>query len=288
MAAAGADSTQPSGSSAADAVVRPALGIAVERRMEYLHPAEFRRFRDQAPIAYLAWGSHEWHGPHLPLGTDTVKAHWMARVLADKTGGVVYPAVYFGFGVMGNPGKDTSLGFPKELMQQVAKHYFLKLYEKGFRVVVVVMGHYGRAHTIAMEEVVKQVEQELAGRLVIVAEPDYTWTNPEFKGDHAAANETSYMELFEPQTVGHVPPAHAGGGRESLRPGRPGARPANASFGGTRTQAVGFRAESGGASDRSGTGKGQQGGCQPTCSEGWLMTGRPAVPAPAERLTSAY
>ena len=173
----------------------------VERRMEYLRPAEFRQLRDQAPIAYLAWGSHEWHGPHLPLGTDTVKAHWLCRELADRTGGVVYPAVYFGFGVMANPGKDTSLGFPKEIVQQLARHYFLKLYEKGFRVVVVVMGHYGKAHTIAMEEVVKQVEQELDGKLVIVAEPDYTWTRPQYKGDHAAANETSYMELFEPQTV---------------------------------------------------------------------------------------
>ncbi len=182
--------------------MRPATRpTEVERRMEFLRPAEFRRLRDQAPIAYLAWGSHEWHGPHLPLGTDTVKAHWLCRALADKTGGVVYPPVYFGFGVMTNPGKDTSLGFPKELVQQLARHYYLKLYEKGFRVVVVVMGHYGRAHVTAMAEVARAVEQELQGRLMIVAEPDYTWTAPEFKGDHAAANETSYMQLFEPQTV---------------------------------------------------------------------------------------
>lgn len=173
----------------------------VERRYEFLRPAEFRRLREEVPVAIIPWGSHEWHSLHLPLGTDSVKAHWLCLALADRIGGIVYPPVYLGFGVMTNPGKDCTMGFTRDLVQQTARQYYLKLYEHGFKVVVVVMGHYGKAHTIAMEETAQAVEKELEGQMVIMTIPDYEWTAPEFRGDHAAANETSYMMLFEPRTV---------------------------------------------------------------------------------------
>ncbi len=37
-----------------------------------LTPTAFRERIAQAPIAYLPLGTLEWHGEHLPLGTDGV------------------------------------------------------------------------------------------------------------------------------------------------------------------------------------------------------------------------
>jgi hypothetical protein len=37
----------------------------------------------------------QWHGRHLPLGNDALKAHAILVKTAERSGGVVYPPVYF-------------------------------------------------------------------------------------------------------------------------------------------------------------------------------------------------
>ena len=44
-------------------------------RYEEMKPEDYRRAKEAAPIAYVAWGAHEWHGKQNPLGLDTLKAH---------------------------------------------------------------------------------------------------------------------------------------------------------------------------------------------------------------------
>lgn len=172
-----------------------------ERRMEYLKPADYLELRRQAPIAYLPWGAHEWHGQHNPLGVDSLKAHGLCMELADRTGGVVLPPVYCGYGTMQRHAQTCTLEFPIELVEQTARHYFLQLALEGWRVIVVMMGHYGADHVAALQRQARMFQEDNPRRIRIIAEPDYTWTDPELPGDHAAANETSYMMHFFPDTV---------------------------------------------------------------------------------------
>jgi len=172
-----------------------------ERRMEYLRPGDYVRLQEQAPIAYLPWGAHEWHGRHNALGVDSLKAHAICLALADQTGGVVLPPVYCGHGTMQRHCQRHTLEFPIELVEQMARHYFMQLRLDGFRVVVAVLGHYGRDHLTAIQRVARRVEEDFAGALRVIAEADHAWTSPELPGDHGAANETSYMMHFLPQTV---------------------------------------------------------------------------------------
>jgi creatinine amidohydrolase len=172
-----------------------------ERRMEYLKPAEYRELGKQAPIAYIPWGAHEWHGLHNPLGTDAIKAHRLCMELAERTGGVVLPAVYCGYGTIQRHGQTCNLEFPVELVEQLARNYFLQLRIEGFRLIVVMMGHYGGDHVAAIRRQARQFTEDFAGKMRVIAEPDHTWTSPEMPGDHAAANETSYMMHFFPETV---------------------------------------------------------------------------------------
>ncbi len=67
-----------------------------EVRLQWLRPEEVVTERERAPIVYLPIGPLEWHGPHLPLGTDPLQAEHIAIELAKKTGGVVHPTLYFG------------------------------------------------------------------------------------------------------------------------------------------------------------------------------------------------
>jgi creatinine amidohydrolase len=65
-------------------------------RLQWLRPDEVAAERGRCPLVYLPIGPLEWHGPHLPLGTDPLQAEHTALALAEKVGGVVHPTLYIG------------------------------------------------------------------------------------------------------------------------------------------------------------------------------------------------
>ena len=67
-----------------------------EVRLQWLRPDEVVAERGRASIVYLPIGPLEWHGPHLPLGTDPLQAEHTALELAQRVGGVVHPTLFIG------------------------------------------------------------------------------------------------------------------------------------------------------------------------------------------------
>jgi len=63
---------------------------------EELTPNEFRERLAEAPVAYLPLGTIEWHGEHLPLGSDGLQAKEFFIMLAQEAGGIVYPMLFLG------------------------------------------------------------------------------------------------------------------------------------------------------------------------------------------------
>ena len=61
-----------------------------------LTPQEFRERLAQAPVAYLPLGTLEWHGEHLPLGSDGLQSQGFFERLARKVGGIVLPMLFLG------------------------------------------------------------------------------------------------------------------------------------------------------------------------------------------------
>ncbi|NLG28030.1 MAG: creatininase family protein, partial [Chloroflexi bacterium] len=61
-----------------------------------LRPSEFRERLAAAPIAYLPLGTLEWHGEHLPLGSDGLQAQGFFLELAREVGGIVLPMLFLG------------------------------------------------------------------------------------------------------------------------------------------------------------------------------------------------
>lgn len=80
-------------------------------KFEHLRPAEIIAERDRKSIVYLAMGPLEWHGPHLPFGTDPLDAYGLALMLAEKTGGVVMPPLFCGTERERSPSIVASFGF---------------------------------------------------------------------------------------------------------------------------------------------------------------------------------
>lgn len=171
-------------------------------RYEEMKPEDYQRAKANAPIAYVPWGAHEWHGKHNPLGLDTLKAHGQCLALCAETGGVVFPAVYCGFQTMKpHAGFNCTLEFSRECVQLLAKEYLEQLADEGFRVIVILMGHYGNRHQEAIKEVVADFNSRHSD-CVAWAFPDYEPTEAEgFPREHGACFETSYMMWFRPELV---------------------------------------------------------------------------------------
>ena len=172
-------------------------------KYEEMRPARINEILEASPIAYLVWGAHEWHGVHNPIGLDTLKAYHMTLGLCKETGGVVLPPVYCGYQTM-KPWKRFrhTFEFSKDLVRQYVYEHLENLYEEGFRVIVVVMGHYGGKH---VETVRKAVElfTEKHFYVRVLAVTDYEpagWIDVQ-GGDHAGKNETSLMMHFRRELV---------------------------------------------------------------------------------------
>lgn len=63
---------------------------------EELTPSDFILRLREAPIAYLPLGTLEWHGLHLPLGSDGLQSIGFFKQLAASVGGIVLPMLFLG------------------------------------------------------------------------------------------------------------------------------------------------------------------------------------------------
>jgi len=172
-------------------------------KYEEMCPKEINDVLRECPVAYLAWGAHEWHGVHNPVGLDTLKAYNMVLALCAETGGVVLPPVYCGYQTM-KPwaGFKHTFEFSKELVTRFVYEHLENLHDEGFKVMVVVMGHYGGKHVEAVRAGVAQFAERHRYPKVL-AVTDYepaSWVDVS-GGDHAGKNETSLMLHFRPDLV---------------------------------------------------------------------------------------
>ena len=71
---------------------------------ELMRPGEIVEARRRAPVAFVPVGPLEWHGPHLPLGTDALHAWHVSVRVARELGGVVLPPLYAGTDALRLPG----------------------------------------------------------------------------------------------------------------------------------------------------------------------------------------
>ena len=127
---------------------------------EELRPAQIDEIRDESPIAYLPWGALEWHSYHAPIGLDGLKAHGLCLALARKTGGVVLPAVYVGTDTI-KPfkGFKHTIEHAQETVTTLCLEYLEQLVDEGFKVLIVVTGHYGGGHVEALEAAARTFEK---------------------------------------------------------------------------------------------------------------------------------
>jgi creatinine amidohydrolase len=166
--------------------IKPELSPAVQ--MQFLRPGQLEKALRAFPVVYVPFGLIEWHGRHLPLGNDALKAHGILVKAAEQFGGVVYPPVYF------------HNGFPQESLVPVLTSLFQRLKRTGVRVILGVSGHNVQGQIDMIDKALAPVvaDKTVAGMGLW----EITLSRgPESGTDHAAKWETSNMMFLYPNLV---------------------------------------------------------------------------------------
>lgn len=154
----------------------------------------------------IPFGALEEHGPHLPLSTDTIQAMEVARRAAERTPLFVAPPVHYGNcrSTAAHPG---TVSISTSTLKALLKDIVRSLYRQGFRTVLVLTGHAGGAHRMALQDAGEELLDELPELTMAVA-TEYELAREagrglvETAGDaHAGEIETSRILHSHPQLV---------------------------------------------------------------------------------------
>ena len=173
-------------------------------RYEEMLPAELEAVLKEYPVAYVPFGSLEWHGRHLPYGNDSLKAHGILIRTAQKYGGVVVPPTYWGH--MGHWQMGNHPGILPDLSDRLFTEIFKGLVLTGFRVIIGVTGHDVKPQVDSIQKAVDSISSYLIsplGRTIGYAmmEGSLNPGDPDVGMDHAAKWETSILMALRPDLV---------------------------------------------------------------------------------------
>ena len=187
-------------------------GTSLTHRLaEMTWPGLAETVKAGATTVILPLGATEQHGPHLPLGTDTIRAAALADLLAERLpGSLVAPALPFGCSDehSGFPGL---LGLEAETLARVVLDLARRLTDWGVRRLVLLSAHGGngealeRARTLLRQELPDlEVQTNYHFETIVpvileVARRDGIPAN--VLGLHAGEGETSEMLHLRPDLV---------------------------------------------------------------------------------------
>lgn len=162
--------------------------LSPDVQMQLMRPAQLESAIKNFPVVYVPFGLIEWHGRHLPLGNDALKAHAILVKCAEEFGGVVYPPQWL------------HNGFNQEHLVPIYTELFQRLKATGFRVIIGVSGHNVREQIDMINNALESVIAD--GTATGIGVWEVTLSQCEMSNtDHAAKWETSNMLFFYPDRV---------------------------------------------------------------------------------------
>ena len=168
-------------------------------KYEEMLPHEFEEELQRFPVAYVPVGSLEWHGRHMPLGNDSIKAHGILLRTAERFGGIVLPPTYWGH--MNTYGKPCSHpGIQPETVDELFTAIFQGLVAVGFKVVIGVTGHDVDEQLASLQKAADSINSSGKSVGFAMKEGDLYDLDDE-KMDHAGYWETSILMILRPELI---------------------------------------------------------------------------------------
>lgn len=194
-------------------------------RYELMTPGEIVAARERVPVVFLPLGPMEWHGPHLPIGTDALVAHHLALRVAGIVGGLVMPALFAGTDALRPPGTGDnqlqslgftgserilgmdfpgfpvkSLYFEESVLGVTVREFIRKLKAEPYRLIVLVNFHGAANHKRTLERIALEETDEPRVRVILPALGDRPRV-PGIDPGHAEKWETEMVMALEEPNV---------------------------------------------------------------------------------------
>ncbi|MEI9416011.1 creatininase family protein [Mesorhizobium sp. Cs1321R2N1] len=170
------------------------------RQIERLRPHQIAEALSERSLIYLPLGTIEWHCHHLPVGLDALTAHGLCLRAADKTGGLVWPPLYYGTG-------GDHAGFPWTVMmpdetaiRPLLLHTLHRLNQLGVGTVVLFSGHFANEQLAMIDGIASDWNAIGKGPKVIPLAVNRARIE-NFEPDHAGLFETTLLSGLMPETV---------------------------------------------------------------------------------------
>lgn len=165
----------------------------------------------RSAVALLPLGVVEPHGPHAPLGTDTVISLGMceraARAVAEDAdaAAVVLPPITYGVTRYGAAFPGT-IGIGPDTLEAVLTDVCRSTIERGFRRIAIVNNHFEPAHVETIRKVIVDLDRGTGAKfayLDLTRRTNATRLGNEFRSGscHAGSYETSLVLAERPELI---------------------------------------------------------------------------------------
>ena len=179
--------------------------------MEELTSKEFDEMRDRNTAVIIPIGALEEHGDHLPLCTDTLQPVFVAeevvRSLQGKVNVLIAPIIGYGM-IQSTRNFPGSISLTFDTLRELAFEVMKGMADNRIRNIVVLSGHAGRSHMMALKlGAHKLLEMEGYRKLKIMVLSDYDIAyqelGSEFPADdgHGGELESSRVLAIRPDLV---------------------------------------------------------------------------------------
>jgi creatinine amidohydrolase len=174
-------------------------------RIERMTTEELRKALTRDPVVLLPIGATEAHGPHLPLGTDSLQPEAMADMLADRLGGLVAPPIRYGHHSSTRNMVGT-LGVSFDTLRALVRDVLEALVSEGITKIVILSGHAGHVHMAALKVAVSEVLEKHDLKVMLLTDYDIA---REIQGElgvpeddgHGGMVETARVMALAPELV---------------------------------------------------------------------------------------
>jgi len=177
---------------------------------------DFEAFVRRSGVVIVPVGSTEQHGPHLPLGVDTIIPFELSKRLSEKIDVMVAPPITLGF--KPQPGSSGGGGFPGTCsldgatLVALVRDFLRELIRHNVKKIIILDGHYenslflneGADLALRDSNYPTGVKVVIARWFDLVQPDEYNNVFPNFEGvalEHAANLETVMMLHFRPELV---------------------------------------------------------------------------------------
>jgi len=114
---------------------------------EYLTSLDVEEASKKGLVAILPIGSIEIHGPHMPVGTDSIAVYNIARLAAEKEESVVLPPLYYAY-VPENRHSPGAISLTAKTLLSLLEEICDEISRNGFKKILIVNGHGGNTQIL--------------------------------------------------------------------------------------------------------------------------------------------